>query len=110
LVGEHLESGNERRLVATLHAPRLQEDTHTQGNDAMTPVVLLGISTIDQRPVGVGLFESLDAARDHFETARLPENCLWSAFTPEMGTVTLCRKHAHDGDLHMLVFTKENGQ
>ena len=76
----------------------------------MTPVVLLGISTIDQRPVGVGLFESLDAARDHFETARLPENCLWSAFTPEMGTVTLCRKHAHDGNLHMLVFTKENGQ
>ena len=75
----------------------------------MTPVALLGISTIDQRPVGVGLFESLDAARDHFETARLPENCLWSAFTPEMGTVTLCRKHAHDGNLHMMVFTKEKG-
>ena len=71
------------------------------------PVILFGISAIDQKPVAFGLFASTADAQRYVQTERLPANCYWSVFTPALGTVSVCRTHAHDADLQLKMMVAE---
>ncbi len=68
------------------------------------PIILLGLSDVDQRPVAIGLYATKEDARKAVMTGHKPEGCTWCVVTPALGTMTWVRPNNHHGDLSMRVF------
>jgi len=72
------------------------------------PIILLGLSDVDQKPVAIGLYATKEDARKAVMSGHKPEGCTWCVVTPALGTMSWVRPNNHHDAFSLRVFMHES--